>query len=485
MRTVLALIFCASLVSAQTARHVVPSGGVTEGEALTEGTGWTLDYSGDSTNAIAGGDTIYLHGGTYTLTGTWVIYNDGYVGSTGDPIIYRNYPGDTVKIVRGAAGVNLISVVGDSVWLWGLWIERTAADTNNVANVTPSAPGFKSINCIYKNSGGNALSMFQAATGAEAYGNIFLFCGTFYKPSDGGKRAYPIYAQNAMANGWKYITDNIMAWPWTYGIHLYGSSAPLERFEVRGNTIFQAGWLDYDGATSIYSASTLLGIEADNPNGAADSITFAHEHYWTNATNGYGGLFMDYNVGPPTNVKADSNISVAGSYSLWGFASTTYRSLIGNVFAPGWLPADVDEAYTTNQWLTNRANVPDTVIVRMNAYESKRAHVVAYNLTGGDSISVNPTGFVSGDTLTFKSVQNLEGDTPFTVVYAGTAFNVPMAASRWTIETPITSAAPESHPTGALPETFPNFGVFLITGVAASEAPPAATSGKFAPFRKR
>lgn len=462
MKQLAILLLFANLAYGQTVRHVIPSGGVSSGEATTVGTGWAMSWLGNASCSADPGDTVYIHGGIYT--GPFDFVKDGTASS---PIIYRNYPGDTVRI-RTTYGQGILNVAGDYSWIWGLIIERHFTDSTNTTHVYPTAPGFKMINCILKNSVGNSCPLYRAVTGGEAYGNIFVFSGNLYNTISGNKRGYPIYVQNHHDDGWKYIRENIMSWPWQYAVHGYTANNYLQNIEMRGNVSINSGWLHYNGSGSTYSTSFLLAVENEGI-AVADSITYAHDYVWTNGTSGYGGIQTQYGYGPPTNVKIDSCISIAGNYSLYGYTGTVYRSLIGNKFAPGWLPSNVDEAYPNNQWLTSRPSTGDTAIVRMNAYETKRAHLIVYNWDGGDSVSINPTGFAAGDMLTIKNVQNIEGDTPYTRRYQGVAFNIPMMASRWSIETPIPSAAPQSYPTGALPETFPSFGAFLITGVASGE----------------
>lgn len=476
MRFLPLILLCPVLAFAGVGRHVVPSGGVTSGNALTEGTGWTLTWSGATANTtLVAGDTVWIHAGTYDFVGvSWEVHPSGTEAS---PIIYRNWDNGRVIIRQTLLydGWN-VAVYDSCKWFWGLEFNRAVADTFNAATI-PMGPKCKLINCIVKNSGGNATTAFRDAPGAEIYGTIFLFNGQWWSYGGNKNHAYAIYSQNrGSTDGWKHFNDNIMGWGWSYGVHGYSSTDYIQNLAMRGNVVFNAGYIWRE---TQYESSFLFGVESDSP-APVDSITVCSNYvYYGSVLGGGRGFSLDYGARAATNVKIDSNIVMGGTYAVDMYATNTYRSFTKNVLATAWYPSNLNSSYTDNTWLADRPATADTVIIRMNAYESKRAHVIVYNYDAGDSVSVNPSGFTSGDTLKFYNVQNIQGDTYFQKVYAGVAFNIPMAASRWSIETPLSSYSAENHPTGALPETFPDFGVFLVTGVAGSEEEPVATKLTF------
>ena len=116
-----------------------------------------------------------------------------------------------------------------------------------------------------------------------------------------------------------------------------------------------------------------------------------------------------------------------------------------------------ETGFDQNSSITTSSPSGVDVIVRPNEYETQRAHIIIYNWEGANSVSVDVSrvGLQIGQKYVLHNTQNcinekIEG------TYDGKPINIPMTG--WTVAIPTGWNEPLE------PSTFPQFGVFLLSG---------------------
>ena len=92
--------------------------------AAANGTGsinnpWRLQTALDHPSAVQPGDTIWLRGGIYNAPP----YTSHLAGTSADPIIVRQYPGERARIDGNYNGnESTLDLLGSYTWFWGFEI---------------------------------------------------------------------------------------------------------------------------------------------------------------------------------------------------------------------------------------------------------------------------------------------------------------------------------------------------------------------------
>src|SRR5204862_6832065 len=88
---------------------------------------WDLKTALSSSGRVKPGDTIWLRGGTYRGT-----FTSRLTGTSANPILVRQYPGERATIDGGDSGGNgLLLISGPYTWYWGF--EAMSSDWNRLA----------------------------------------------------------------------------------------------------------------------------------------------------------------------------------------------------------------------------------------------------------------------------------------------------------------------------------------------------------------
>ena len=241
---------CVFTAAAGAAEFYVSPGG-SGSNSGTASSPWDLATALSHPAVIKPGDTIWLRGGTYRGT-----FTSRLTGTSANPILVRQYPGERATIDGGDSGGNSILLIsGSYTWYWGF--EVMSSDLNRVSTqisswptdiargeaiqidqTTGSGVGTKFINLIVHDTR-QGFSFWKEAIDAEIYGCL-IYNNGWIAPDRG--HGHGIYTQNA--TGTKKITDNILFNQYGYGIHAYGSStASLNNFTIQGNAAFNNGSL--------------------------------------------------------------------------------------------------------------------------------------------------------------------------------------------------------------------------------------------------
>ncbi len=217
------------------------------------GSPWDLQTALNQPSAVHPGDTIWLRGGTYTG-----IHTSYLNGTTTNPIIVRQYPGERATLDGGNSnGVAILSINGSYTWYWGFEVmssdpRRVSAQSGSwptdiyrgdgIDSGSASSDGIKLINLTIHDTK-QGVSAFSSWSNSEVSGCLIYYNG--WTAPDRG-HGHGIYTQNQV--GTKTISGNVMFSGFGYGIHAYGSAAAYPRqLHVQGNTIFVSGTLDRSG----------------------------------------------------------------------------------------------------------------------------------------------------------------------------------------------------------------------------------------------
>lgn len=442
----LAFLISAALVAAPdglvaSEYHVSP-GGSPRGNG-SRSRPWDLRTALHQPARVRPGDVIWLHGGKYTGT-----YESLLAGTEAKPIVVRQYPGEHATIDGGDSHGTLILLVdGSYTWFWGF--EITSSDPGRVSAQTGSwvtdikrgegiftsqegkcGKGCRFIN-LYIHDARQGVGFWKDAADAELYGCIIAnngWCGPDKAHGHG------VYAQNS--SGTKRIVDNIIMNNFSHGIQIYGSeTAPLDNFVLEGNVVF--------GHTA--ERNILIGGGAPVRN-----LVFRNNYvYGASRT-----VALDIGWNQLTGAGADKPV-IEGNYlvgrvELWNVKNPAFsgNTLVGPTegFRTAWYP---DNAYVETRGEKN------VIVVRPNAYEKGRAHVVVFNWENSPAVDADcSTVLKQGDRYVVRNVQDYRGPAVASGTYTGAPVTIPLGT------TPASSSVNVSCYSS--PVIGPAFGVFEI-----------------------
>ncbi len=432
---------------------------------------WSLPVA--LTNAaIAPGDTLWLRAGTYADTYTALLN-----GNLTNRITIRNY-NEERAILDGSLNTGSSS----NLWLWGLeFID--SKKTNRPApynTITMQGTGTAIVNCLIHDC-----CIGIAPHGAYLiYGNLLWNCG-----KDAGLE-HAMYLQNEVGKPAKLIQDNLVGRASGFGIHIYGSSGGMASLHLLHNTIWQVekyailfggGQPITDGqviSNYIYSplgsGALRLGYGVAN----ADILVqgnYLHGRQGVLLSQQFSQLTFTNNIlesvdsSSNFNVKAPGFTNISGTV-VWDFnqyykqnfgsGRNYYFQLDTNTFlGAGWTNAtgfDVHSFFNSAGYPLTGSNPPDLVVVRPNAYEAKRGHVIIYNFTGSNNVPVDVSSILApGDNYVVRSALNYFAGPVLSGIYAGGTISLPMTNQTLAVD-------PYYANPGGFYNTTTNFNAFVV-----------------------
>jgi hypothetical protein len=447
MRTViLVLITVAGLLcltlNAQQAFYVSPSGKPSGDGTMARP--WDLATALSHPPQVKPGSLIWLRGGKYS--GTFV---STLKGTATSPIVVRQYANERATLDGGFNDGVVLAIAGSYTWFWGFEImasggARTADATTElkraaaIANV--QSPGM-GVGCKFINMSIHdtllGFGWWKDARDSEIYGNI-IFNNGWDMPDRG--HGHAIYAQNE--TGTMRISENVILNQFGHGIHLYGSAtAPLNNFHVSGNITFNNGSASSHGFTRNLLVGG--GKVAQGP-----IVTDNHSYYPERCC---GTNDIGYDAGC-TNLNLSRNYFINKGDTALKLTACAVSAIAGNTFYGTTIGFNPDVA-PANRYHLKRPTANET-FVRPNAYEPGRAHIVVYNWTLQNAVTVNisTAGIPVGRTYRLRSAEDYHGQV-ITGVYNGSPISIPMTG--WRVSAPQGAPTPRS--------TLPEFGAFIIT----------------------
>jgi hypothetical protein len=433
--------------------HVSPSGR-SDGDGSSQRP-WDLRTALMHPPAVKPGDTIWLHGGTYSGN-----FSSLLTGAPTAPITVRQYPGERATI----DSTEPFSVYGSWARFWGFELMTSSPKrvTNqsgpwptDVLRTTVNAFGsnLKFINLIVHDTM-IGFGFWKDAVDSEIYG-----CLVYNNGHQGADRGWGqgIYTQNN--TGTKRMADNIIFNNFAHGFQVYGSdTAYTKGYNIEGNAIFRNGTIGSSQAMSIVLGS---GVPAER-------ISLINNYtYNGGGTNTFLG---GYDNAPHKDIVVKSNYFVGGEPALrvtaWEQATISDNTFYGS-YGLNWLvvpPSSLAQQLWNNnryfysgnsydpifmygsqyysfagwkqsfgldsnsQYADGRPSGVD-IFVRPNQYESGRANIIVYNWDLKDNIDVNVSGagLAPGQKYEIRDSQNFFGAPVLTGIYDGNPIRIPLA----------------------------------------------------------
>jgi uncharacterized protein (TIGR03437 family) len=440
---------------------------------------WDLGTALRHPAAVRPGDTIWMLGGNY---------GDGknrfesvLAGAPGRPIILRQAKGHRASIQGG------LVVRGEHAWYWGFEVTNSF-NVNRQTDQVPFSldifgPHTKFINMVVHDTG-QGFGFWLPAVDAEIYGSLSFYNG--FKMPDRG-HGHGIYTQNR--EGVKLIHDNIVFQQFGVGLHAYGSSqAWVEGYDVRGNVVFQNGFLA-GGKFSVVD-NILFGVGRP-----LDRIVVEENFVYNKPEDDTGYSRIGWSFGPGPNGKASirNNYFMGGQYPVEvGFwnqltftGNVTYSKSQFNARLdvqddqdPASYSWDGNTHYGPQRFLWQKKSTPADAwkqagvdrnsrfqfgdpsgvwsFVRPNKYEPGRANIIIYNWDKKDSVPVDVSKVLkAGTRFEVRDAQDFYGKPVLAGLYEGGELSIPMAARE--------PMRPVGENLPVLPQhTLPQFGAFIL-----------------------
>ncbi|MBA2665380.1 MAG: hypothetical protein H0U74_24035 [Bradymonadaceae bacterium] len=448
--------------------YVAPNGSAQGNGSIEQP--WDLTTAVAHPGAVKPGDTIWMRGGVYAQDATARL-----IGVENNFVTLRAYPNER-PIIDGS-----LTIEGR----WAIYrdLEVMSSDTKRTTTFSGSAPedmghrgrgvtihgaNTKLINSVIHNGSG-AIGLWKNAVDAEIYGNI-TFNGGWIGPDRG--HGHSLYTQNQ--NGTKRVLDNVMFNAFGRGVQAYGSgTAFVQGYLFEGNVHFNDEFLVGGESGNVaqditirnnYTYNSRIRMGFNNPEElnmvvrdnyiAHASTAPLHVQRWqsveVSGNRIYGGTRVAWFRHPYTVTSHAWNqnayfSSADASFEVQGTGQMSFGA---------WKSATGFDAASTIAALPSEPEV----IVRPNAYEAGRAHLIIYNWPEHDSVQVDlsTSGLRIGEHFELRNAQNYFNES-INGTYDGLPFTVPM--NTWSVANPIGRDQPVEA------STFPRFGAFIVVPV--------------------
>lgn len=374
----------------------------------------------------APGDTVWLRGGDYA--GRFNCYASG---TSSNPIIFRQYPGEHSRIQGPATEIGTITLQCHDVWFWGFEIYST--DPGRVSSQKGSFPtdirrgpaiegapdgaNCKLINMVIHDDF-NSFFAKQAAD-FEIYGSIFYYSG--WDAPDRG-HGHGIYAQNSVTAGTKQILDNILFDSFAEGLQIYAEGGDyLYNFNIRGNVVFNSGALSQ---SSGYTTDLMIGGGLVPPKNVTlvENFTYHSPDFGGKGT--ARGAWLGAGNGCP-NMIVKGNWFVAENGAAVHRMPSCDPTMEGNTFV-GRLENLSATLYPRNAFYESKHKGLN-VFVRPNRFEPERANIIIYNWDETPCVDVDLSSVLKpGMSYEIRDAQDFYGQPVAEGTYSGEPVHVPM-----------------------------------------------------------
>lgn len=458
--------------------HVAPNG--RESGDGSEALPWDLQTALSHPEAVAPGDTLWLHGGTYRGS-----FFSQLKGAAGKPIVVRQAPGERAIIdiepVKRGVGFH---AHGQWVRFQGFQItctnpkrrtEQTGSWPTDVRRGSIESRGdyLQWVNLAVHDLG-KGFGFWRSGAGGEIYGCL-IYNNGWGGPDRG--HGHAIYAQNA--KGTKRIVDNIVFNQFANGIDIYGSTkSVLKGFHIEGNVAFHNGCLYKPGSrmsnlraggecpledVTIKGNFTFDGgAQVGYPWGKTNYSATVTDNYLVGGMAAYyqGELVFERNTvigqGPIVRLTTDRPHDAKryainrNTYYLKPTPFGTF-ALGSSLEVSAWRALGFDTESQIHR------TVPENtlVFVRENQYEQGRANIVIYNWAWKESVAVDLSKVLTpGRRFRIMNAQHPFGEPIVADVFDGASVQIPMQ--------PTPPVQPIGMQDYELPISQPVFGVFLV-----------------------
>lgn len=494
--------------------YVAPNGSSSGDGSI--GNPWDLKTAFSHPSAIQPGAIVWLRGGVYNIPQGLTGFINVLTGTPNEPIRVMSYPGEWAVVdgnLSNSSFKNNTIITNQGDYIWFINFEITNTETSNRKIDTPSSnpperrgsaiydygTGTKIINLVIHDAG-QGIGAWQQGRDNEYYGNVIYNNG--WDAPDRG-HGHGTYTQNN--NGLKTFEDNLFFNAFGQNTRMGGTGAASARgYNWVGNVFFN-GTMAWDGpnienlkviGNYTYNQYFQLGQQISSTSRDAEvrdnyfmsgvqlyeftqNVTFVNNTIWNNNPAGKN-LYMDIQSWNPTKFTIDNNVYYKAyqSYPYWHF-KVNYQGSSGQNYN-GFYAFDQTSgsqqttyAYTQRSWqddlqIDQNSRYIDSpltktrVFVKPNKYDSERSNIVIYNWGQLDTVFINAKSILRpGDRYVLRNVQDYFGDV-VTGIYRGGWLGIRMNGR--------TRAKPIGYDQTSgwyhdplQPNTFPTFGVFVLT----------------------
>lgn len=430
----------------------------------------------------------------------------------GEALFINSITGNTIEVTRAAAGSSTVAVPhlsgtlvrlagdqlftsGNNTTYQGIEIKNSDPLRNWItdggeglrgAGIFNTGNGNKFVNLVVHDNL-NGIFSGSSSSNTEVYGTLSYNNGMFDNTAQG--KGHGMYLENM--SGYSRIYDNIVLNNFGLGTQCYGRTAAYLGGDLQGNVFSNSG---APLGLPLRHHNLLIGAETQRvPDILVQGNYLFHPHDINgyNMTYGYGAgvddgrILNNYFVGgggigleltDVTNVTATGNkfyttnflgVNIQAHELPYTINNNTYYSVqptsrefgdatrVTNLTFANWQAATGFDSTST----ITASSMPNTVIVRPNAYEAGRANIIVYVSSGAPSVSVNlsTSGLVNGQPYTIKNASNYNGAAAAAGVYnsASPTINLPLFGASSLVAVPVGSTYLPST-------TLPQFGSFIL-----------------------
>ncbi len=424
----------------------------------------------------------------------------------GEALYINSISGNTINVNRAAAGSStgavahnagvLVRLAGNQLYTAG---SNTTYQDIEILNSDPKrdwrydgAEGLRGCGIFNTGNGNrfinldihdnlNGIFSGSSSSNTEVYGNLSYNNGMFDGTTEG--KGHGMYLENS--SGFSKIHNNIVFNNFGNGTQLYGRTASYVGGDVQGNVFANSG--SPIGA-GVRHQNLIVGTETQlisdillkdnifmhpmNANGYNFKVGYGagvgNAHVYDNYL--IGGTAIGLEIVQTNAITATGNkfyssgINIQTTQSGFTINNNTYYATgsaaekFGNITAHAnqtfaqWRSATGFDAAST----AVSTSMPDTVMVRPNAYQPGRANIIAIVPSGAATIAVNLSnaGLVNGQQFTIVNAFNYNGAAVYTGTYNAASPTITLILSN-AVTQPISSSY-------NIASTSPLFGVYVV-----------------------
>lgn len=444
---VVAGLLCAT--DSRSAKYYVAPSGISTGDGSINKP-WNLATAMARGTLITAGDTVWLRGGTYGKgTNVYECRLTNTNGSLGNPVTFRQYPGERA-IIDGGIYSYAPYIVFRDFEITCSTTSRTNTPTRRPGGLNMQGTANKAINLVIHDTGHPGIGVWYGAvdgSGVEIYGCIIWNIGLYDTNSTAGVatiRGSGIYMQNQ--NGNPLVSDVITFKNFTTGMKAYTQGGSANGFRWQGNVAFYdntdsglfvasfdnpatdivvssnytfdcmfSEFGHYDGCPEMHDITLIGNYFVGMSTLAAavhkvDSLLVTNNTFISVVSVSNYDLTAIFSLIPATNIVSSvvdyNNYWGGGKYIYFGSpVPFRFNSLVSSWSQWHTNGLDANSTYTTNLPTTN------VVVVRTNKYERGRAHIIVYNWESNSVVNVDISGIglSQGQRFEVRDVQNYFG----------------------------------------------------------------------------
>lgn len=432
----------------------------------------------------------------------------------GESFYINSFNGNSINVNRAAGGTTaagaqphaagtIVRLAGEQLWITGS--NTTYSDLEIMTSSpfrnwqTDGYEGTRGSGIVNTGSGNRLINLVihdnlngifngNSAPNSEVYGCISYNNGMINGTEGNG---HGMYLENG--SGTQKIWDNIVINNYNLGTQLFGVTASYIGGNIQGNVYANNGSpLGGVAGASQRNLNLLVGTDSQRIPDVLISNNFFYHPHTSN------GSLLKFGYGAGVNDgTVSNNIFVGGGGAQLGVENTSHINVLNNKFfgtngslryaqatdrtAANWnnntyfkgtgrdIFTNSSDGLTFPQWqaffgfdsnsVQTSSSMPDTIIVRPNAYQSGRANIIVYSPSAAASINVDlsTTGLVNGQSYVVKNAFNYNGSAVTTGTYnaASPIISLPLNGVSTNVTQPLGS-------TYSIPTTAPQFMVFVV-----------------------